>query len=357
VAQHRQRPGETTLHGDRARYAGGVEPAGDGVHAWLQPNGMWGESNAALVVGDGESLLVDTLWTPALTETMLAGFEQFTAEAPIATLVNSHSDGDHTWGNQLLAGTEIVATDAAAHELAELKPDAMPGFRRLGQVLGVAGRSPLPFLGRGAARATGAYVSDMLRPFDFSGIELTRPTRTFEGHDELVAGGRRVELIQVGPAHTTGDLIVWIPDARVVVAADVMFVGVAPVMWAGPVSNWVAALDRIAELDPVAVVPGHGPVATIADVDILRDYWFSIETGVIEALEDGASPADAAREVIGSEGFLAAPWSDWDGPERLVISAHTIARNREGKQGGVSAIERIRIFSEVAAVAAELRLD
>ena len=79
------------------------------MHAWLQPNGALGESNACLVVGDGASLLVDTLWDPPLTRRMLAAMAPLTADAPIATLVNSHSDGDHWWGNQELAGAEIVA--------------------------------------------------------------------------------------------------------------------------------------------------------------------------------------------------------------------------------------------------------
>ena len=75
---------------------------------------MLGESNAGLVVGDGASLLVDTLWDPQLTRRMLAAIAPLTAEAPVETLVNTHSDGDHWWGNQELDGIQIVATEAAA---------------------------------------------------------------------------------------------------------------------------------------------------------------------------------------------------------------------------------------------------
>jgi hypothetical protein len=60
-----------TLFGDSERYAAGLTHAAPGVHAWLQSNDAWGESNAGLVVGDDESLLVDTLWHPALTRMML----------------------------------------------------------------------------------------------------------------------------------------------------------------------------------------------------------------------------------------------------------------------------------------------
>src|SRR5690554_1028704 len=81
------------------RFEGGLEEVGPGVHAWLQPNGGLGESNAALVVGDGASLLVDTLWDSRLTRRMLAAMAPLIESAPIGVLVNTHSDGDHWWGN------------------------------------------------------------------------------------------------------------------------------------------------------------------------------------------------------------------------------------------------------------------
>src|SRR5436190_19545470 len=143
-----------------------------------------------------------------------------------------------------------------------------PRFKRLGLV-------PLPAARR--AGRLGGYLGDMLDPFDFADVQLTPPTREFSGELTLTAGGREVRLIEVGPAHTPGDLIVHVPDADVVFAADVMFVGVFPVMWAGPTANWLAALDRIIELRPAAVVPGHGPVCGLDEVAVVRDHMAWIE--------------------------------------------------------------------------------
>jgi glyoxylase-like metal-dependent hydrolase (beta-lactamase superfamily II) len=112
----------------------------------------------------------------------------------------------------------------------------------------------------------------MLAPFDFSDVRITPPTREFDGELSLTAGGREVRLIEVGPAHTPGDLIVHVPDAGVVFAADVMFVGVLPVMWAGPTANWLAALDRILALGPRVIVPGHGPVSGPDEVHVVREH-------------------------------------------------------------------------------------
>ena len=73
-------PAVTPLHPGTARFEGGLTEVGPGVHAWLQPNGLLGESNAGLVVGDGASLLVDTLWDPRLTRRMLAAMAPLTDE-------------------------------------------------------------------------------------------------------------------------------------------------------------------------------------------------------------------------------------------------------------------------------------
>ena len=305
-----------TLFGDPDRYPAGLTEVATGVHAWLQPNGVWGESNAGLIVGDGESLLVDTLWDLRLTRRMLDSMAPLVGEAPIRTLVNTHGDGDHWFGNQLVGAREIVATEAAgAHEMREVTPGSMVALGRLGAALALV------------RRADGGFLRAMVAPFDHRGIKPARPTRTFSGRLELDAGGRKVELIEVGPAHTQGDLIVHVPDARVVFAADVAFIGATPVMWAGPVDRWLRELDTIAALDPEVVVPGHGPVTDVAGLEPLRAYWTYLETAAQPRLARGDSPRAVAREIVTSDEY---PFGSWDCPERAVINVHTIDRHRRG---------------------------
>ena len=97
-------------------YSRGLHDLGDGCHAWLQPDGGWGWSNSGLVTGGGASLLVDTLFDLVTTRQMLDGIRPLTDRAPLTTVVNTHSDGDHCFGNELVAspGVEIIASDAAA---------------------------------------------------------------------------------------------------------------------------------------------------------------------------------------------------------------------------------------------------
>jgi cyclase len=332
-----------TLFGDQERYAAGLTQVAHGTHAWLQPNGAWGESNAGLVIGDGESLLVDTLWDLRLTRRMLDAMAPLLADAPIRTLVNTHGDGDHWFGNELVGTDDIVAAAAAvAHEMRAVTPGSMLALRRLGGALERAGR--------GSLAASGKFLRGMAGPYDHRGISLKRPTCTFSGRLQLDIGGRAIELIEVGPAHTHGDLIVHVPDARVVFAADVVFNGSTPVMWVGPLENWLRALDTIEALEPDVVVPGHGPVTDVAGLATLREYWTYLDAAARPRLQAGAKPTAVAREIVTSAEY---PFDEWECPERAVINVHTLERHRSG--GSEPRGPRVvRILAAVGRLAAEL---
>ena len=228
-----------------AGYTLGLHEVGNGCLAYLQPDGGWGWSNAGLIVGEGRSLLVDTLFDLNLTASMLDAMSPFTEAAPVTSLVNTHANGDHCYGNSEVVtkwpGVEIVASTATAHEMPEVPPSMLDA---LNQDPGEVGDLFRRFFGE----------------FDFGGIELVLPTRTFDNRLELDVAGRAVELIEVGPAHTQGDVIVHVPDAATVYTGDILFIGGTPIVWAGPLSNWVAACDLMLAMDVQTVVPGHGPI-------------------------------------------------------------------------------------------------
>ncbi len=118
----------------------GLHEVADGVWAYLQPDGGWGWSNAGLVTGDSTSLLVDTLFDLRLTAEMLEAMRRATPAAEeIATVVNTHANGDHCYGNALLADSEIISSTRCADEMAELPASAMAGVLRAAPSLGPAG--------------------------------------------------------------------------------------------------------------------------------------------------------------------------------------------------------------------------
>ena len=179
---HALMPAVTPLHPLSARFEGGLTEVGPGVYAWLQPNGLLGESNAVLVVGNGASLLIDTLWDPRLTRRMLTAMTPLVDTAPIETLVNTHSDGDHWWGNQEVPGAEIIATGSARAVMENQSPSEIKRFRVLAGVLRLAGSVPLPYPRRGDVAAIAAYAGEAIGPFEFDEVRLVLPTRTFSGN-------------------------------------------------------------------------------------------------------------------------------------------------------------------------------
>ena len=115
----------------RVAYERGLHELGDGLYAYLQPDGGWGWSNAGLITVDGASLLVDTLFDLRLTAAMLETMAPLLATSPLSAAFNTHGNGDHCFGNQLLPGSAtILATGAASTAMARRTPAAVRGMLR-----------------------------------------------------------------------------------------------------------------------------------------------------------------------------------------------------------------------------------
>ena len=295
---------------------------GEGAYAYLASSGSWGWSNAGLVT-DGESaMLVDTLFTLDLTQEMLNTMRRAVpAAGSIQFVVNSHADADHTWGNQLVADAHIIATQPAGEDMPR-------GFTpaRLQQLLRNAGDFGL----------AGEYIERIFSPFNFSGIELTLPTTTFAGTLELTVGDKRVHLTELGPAHSRGDLIVHVPQDRVAFVGDLLFVGGHPPVWAGPLSNWIAACDRILGLDVDVIVPGHGQLTDKAGMTEFRDYLVYVQDEATRLYGLGRTVAQAAREID------LAPYASWGDAERIIVAVDTMYRELDHND---SPPEQMPLFS------------
>jgi cyclase len=293
-------------------YRKGVHDLGQGCWAYLQPDGTWGWSNAGLIADEGETLLVDTLFDLRCTRDMLAGFRAAVPSAArIGTLVNTHANGDHTFGNELVAGAEIIASRACAEEMTRATPAELAAMTRNWRSLG----------------AGAAFFHEVMGTrFDFEGITLTLPTRTFERELALRVGAQEVRLIEVGPAHTRGDVIVHVPRARTVFTGDILFVGGHPVIWAGPIGNWIRACDRILDLDVETVVPGHGPITDKAGVRAMRRYLEYLRDEARKRYDAGLGYEEAARDIALDS------FAQWTDPERMVVNVHALYREFAGER-------------------------
>jgi len=311
----------------RWNYSRGLHDLGGGCFAWLQPDGSWGWSNAGLVTDGDASLLVDTLFDLRLTGEMLEAMRAATpAAVRIDTLVNTHANGDHCYGNELVAGAEILASRACAEEMAAVPPALLASLLENAGELGPAG----------------AFLARVFAPFEFRGITPTPPTRTFEGRLSWAVGDKTVELIEVGPAHTRGDVLVHLPAERVVFTGDILFVEGHPILWEGPIGNWIRACDAILAMDAAAIVPGHGPITDADGVRRVREYLAYIETEARRCFDAGLSVRDACREIS------LADYDSWGDAERIAVNVHTLYREFRGDPEPGNPVELFGLMAELA---------
>lgn len=282
------------------QYTKGLHELGNGCYAYLQPDGTWGYSNSGLISADGETLLIDTLIDLKLTSEMLRTMRAAVpAAASIQTLVNTHSNIDHTNGNQLVAEARIISSSACLDEMREQA--ARPRVRMAGEA--------------------GAFFQEVLGSrFDWSNISTTFPSQTFDGELRLTVGSKEVRLLELGPAHTRGDIVVYLPAERIVFTGDILFQGGHPVIWAGPVGNWIKACDMILAWDVEVVVPGHGGITDKNGVCELKRYLEFVRDQSRKHWEAGMHYEAAARDIA-LDAF--AGWTD---PERIVANVYACYR-------------------------------
>jgi len=236
-----------------------------------------------------------------MTEEMLAAMREAepVAARDIRTLVNTHANGDHTHGNELVHGAEVIASNASAGEMMDIPPAMLAGMMQAT----TGGENPM-------AR----FLQHAFGAFDFNGITLTPPTRTFDKSLNLKVGNKEVQLTELGPAHTRGDIIIHVPEDRTVYTGDILFIDSTPIMWEGPVQNWIDACDHIAGLDAETIVPGHGPITDKAGVAAVKGYLEYIRDEARKRYDAGMDAFEAAQDIALGD------YESWGDAERIVVN-------------------------------------
>ena len=253
------------------------------VFAYIQPDGTWWINNTAfLAAGDGV-VVVDTCATEQRTRAFLQTLGTVSSQ-PIRLLVNTHHHGDHTHGNYLTHPATIV------------------GHTRCREAMITTGIS---------------HYDGVFEPVEWGHLELAPPIVTFDDHLDVYAGDTKMELHYIGtPAHTTNDIVGWLPDRRVLIAGDLVFNGGTPFMVMGSVRGSLDALDRVRSFGAERIVPGHGPVCDASIVDDLYAYSELVLDVAQRANEARVGALEAARETdLGR-------FAEWTDPERLVGNLH-----------------------------------
>jgi glyoxylase-like metal-dependent hydrolase (beta-lactamase superfamily II) len=275
--------------------------------AFLQPDGGLGLSNAGVVAGRDGTTLVDTFFDLAHTRALLAAVAEATRR-PVRRVLNTHHNGDHCWGNQLCREAEIVGHRRCRELMLAFPPALLEHLRTVPP-----------------DRPGAALLREGLARFDFRGIELVPPTVVFDDRLTAYVDGLALELRWLGPAHTAGDVVAWLPDEGVLFTGDLVFRQCAPLGWQGTFARWIEALDALIALRPALVVPGHGPVGGVEALEEQRAYLAYVVGEARHGFARGLSPLDAALAIdLG-------PYADWAEPERIVFLVARAYRELRGE--------------------------
>jgi glyoxylase-like metal-dependent hydrolase (beta-lactamase superfamily II) len=266
------------------------------VYTWI---GVNGDSNAAAVETVDGVVAIDAQQTMRLANQFRTALQGALGRR-VTCLVNTHVHLDHTAGNAAFADVSILA-----HERTRAIMERDLGASRDGawSITALAPKLRLFFgsniqdlVAPGTAEETW-FITRMSGP-DYDTIVLREPTETFADRLSFACAGDRLRLEYWGPAHCDGDLVIWLPAAKVAILGDLMFHGRFPWLGDCDLDGWIERLGQVLRLDVDKVVPGHGPVASLKDVADFRALLMALRAAVMAAIKSGLSEDAAARDVM-----------------------------------------------------------
>lgn len=247
----------------------------EGLSALGSPANQNFISNAGFVITPGGVVVIDALGSPALAQRLLGEIRKLT-DKPVTHVILTHYHADHIYGLQALkaAGATVLA-----HQ---------------------AGRE---YLGSDTARLRLEASRKDLAPWVDKDTHLVVADEWLAGERELVVGGMRFQIKPVGPSHTPEDLVIYLPQEKVLFAGDLVFRNRIPFVGQADSRQWIEALDALLGFDAVAIVPGHGPASAQArqDMELTRDYLLYLRKVMgqaasdLEPFEDAYKAADWSR--------------------------------------------------------------
>ena len=240
------------------------------------------DQNIVAVRGDDGFLIVDTRVSHRQADEILRDLREL-GDEPVRAVVNTHGHNDHAFGNH------------------RFRPAPIWGHERCARMVRETGQAQLAAV----AQAIPSLAEDLAE------VVLDPPDRTFDGDAAVVdfdAGGRRIELRHLGRGHTDNDVVVFIADADVLLAGDLVENGAPPYFGDGYPLDWPATVAALVELVTGAVVPGHGDVGdrafvvrSMVEIRTIGELAALVHEGTIgldDAVLRTAYPADAARQPL-----------------------------------------------------------
>jgi cyclase len=269
------------------------------IYAYIQGGGPAKNnvsvSNAAVIVGDEGILLFDALAVPIHAKNMVAAIRKVT-DKPFKYIVTSHHHGDHIGGNQFIPDNPVIMSHPYCRdEVVKQVPGPALWPKREGWADGTEPRKILP------------------------------ATQTFDGNLTFHIARTEVRIMPMLPAHTYGDLVMHLPEHKLLVAGDVGFFYVAPFCQNANPSSWISICDRIAGMDVERIVPGHGPLGGKQQLAEMADYLRLLRVEAKKRWDKKMTAGQAAADITLGK------FDNWIGPERIIMDTDRFYMEFEGR--------------------------
>ena len=226
--------------------------------------------NVTIIVNDEDVVVVDAGSSPRAARQIIAKIRELT-ELPVSTLINTHGHEDHVLGNQVFAEVypemEIVARGGTLEYLEDGSVQSrVRSFSGRMSSSQRAGEEEAARVSRRGLNGDGLVAEYLMRYYgqdiyavrnEYRDVRVTAPTRTFEGRMVLERGNRTIELLDLGFGKTGSDVVVYLPEERLVIAGDIVTHPI-PLGFARLQSEWLASLRRLVDIDFDELIPGHG---------------------------------------------------------------------------------------------------